>query len=116
MRRSLLTFGLAAVLSLGAGLAGAQGPAAFPQEQIEAVAAAAVEMRRLHEELGAQVRAAEDGDEIARVQQQAMAEEIRIVEANGLTPDEYKAIVAATQHDPELRATIVALMQEREAR
>lgn len=119
MRRSLLFFGLAAVLALGAAPAGAQdaaGPPEFSQQQVEAFADAAVEMRRLHEKLGAQVRAAGNGDEIARLQQEAMAGEVRIVEANGLTPDEYKAIVAAAQRDPALRATIVALMQERSAR
>ena len=96
-------------------LSGAQGPADFPPQQVEAFADAAVEMRRLHEKLGAQVRAAANGDEIARLQQQAIAEEVRIVETNGLTPDEYKAIGAAANRDPELRATIVALMQKRSA-
>ena len=115
MQRSLLILGLAAVLAFGAAPAGAQGAADFPPQQIEAFADAAVEMRQLHEELAAQVRAAENGDEIARLQQDAMAGEVRIVEANGLTPDEYKAIVAAANRDPELHATIVGLMEERAA-
>jgi hypothetical protein len=114
MQRALLI--LATVLmALGSAPAGAQDAAAPPalsQQQIEAFAGAAVAMRRLHADLSAQVRAAGDGDDIARLQQRAMAEEVRIVEASGLTPDQYGAIVAAARRDPELRATIVDLMQE----
>jgi hypothetical protein len=116
VQRSLLTLGLAALLAFGAAPVGAQDaavPAEFSQQQIEAFAGAAVEMRRLHEELGARMREAVDSDELARLQLEAQAEAVQIVETNGLSADDYRAIVAAANRDPELRATIVALMQER---
>jgi ethanolamine ammonia-lyase small subunit len=117
VQRTFILAGIAALLAFGAAQASAQDAAAqsFSQQQIEAFAGAAVEMRRLHAELGAQVREAVDGDEIARLQQEAQAEAVQIVEANGLSADEYRAIVAAAKRDPELHASIVALMQERSA-
>ena len=85
----------------------------FPQEKIEAFADAAVEVQRVQTELSAKAQQATNADEIARVQQEAQEAASKAVEDSGLTVDEYTAIVDAAKQDPELYATIVALMQQR---
>ena len=89
------------------------GAQAFPQEKIEAFADAAVDVQRVQTELTAKARQAKDADEIAQVQQEAQAAASKAVEDNGLTVDEYTAIVNAAKQDPELYAMIVELMQRR---
>jgi hypothetical protein len=88
-------------------------PTAFSQQQIESFADAALEMQRIQTELNAKGREAGNADEIARLQQQAQADAVQAVEGNGLSVDEYTAIVQAAKQDPELYATIVDLMQQR---
>jgi hypothetical protein len=109
----------AALLLLAAPQAIAQqpmAPSAFSQEQIEAFADAAIEVQRVQTELDAQTQAAQNPDEVARLQQQAQADASQAVEAKGLSVDEYTAIAQAANQDPQLYAMIVDLMQQRAPR
>jgi hypothetical protein len=120
--RSILSAIAAALLAVAAPGAIAQQqpqgqpappPTAFSQQQLESFAGAAVEMQRIQTELNAKGREAGNAEEIGRLQQQAQADAVQAVESNGLSVDEYTAIVQAAQQDPQLYATIVDLMQQR---
>jgi hypothetical protein len=120
-RPALILAGItAALLLLAAPQAIAQqqpmAPSAFSQEQIEAFADAAIEVQRVQTELDAQTQAAQNPDEVARLQQQAQADAAQAVEAKGLSVDEYTAIAQAANQDPQLYAMIVDLMQQRAPR
>jgi Domain of unknown function (DUF4168) len=91
-------------------------PPDFSQQQIESFADAALEMQRIQTELNAKGREAGNAEEIARLQQQAQADAVQAVEGNGLSVQEYTAIVQASKQDPQLYAMIVDLMQQRAPR
>ncbi len=115
-RSSLIMSGITAALLLAAPQAMAQGqPADFSQQQIEAFADAAVEVRRVKTDLDAKTQGAK-GDDIMRLSQEAQEQAIQAVQDSGLSPDEYAAIIQAAKQDPELYAMIVDLMQKRSPR
>lgn len=115
-RSSSILSGIAAALLLAASQAMAQGqPADFSQQQIEAFADAAVEVRRVKIDLDAKTQGAK-GDDIMRLSQEAQEQAVQAVQDSGLSPEEYAAIIQAAKQDPELYAMIVDLMQKRSPR
>jgi hypothetical protein len=108
---------LAALLAFSAPAALGQEQPAMPpavsEDQIDAFADAAIEVQRVQTELEAQMQAAQDMDEIARLQEEAQVEATEAVEQKGLSTDEYTAIAEAANQDPELYAAIVDRMQTR---
>lgn len=88
-------------------------PAGLSQGQLESFADAAIEVQRLETELNADLQAADSPEEAARLRQDAEGEATRAVQANGLTTDEYMAIVRAAEQDPALYAMITDIMRER---
>ena len=109
---------LAAAMLVTASHARAQEQPATPatelsQGQLESFADAAIEVQRLENELDADLQGADSPEEAARLRQQAESDASRAVQANGLTTDEYLAIVRAAEQDPALYAMITDLMQQR---
>jgi Domain of unknown function (DUF4168) len=88
-------------------------PSDFSQQQIESFVDAATEVQRVQTDLDTKAQAAQNPEEVARLQQQAQQEASQAVEESGLTIDEYAAIAQAANEDPELYAQIVDLMQQR---
>jgi Domain of unknown function (DUF4168) len=88
-------------------------PAELSQERLEAFADAAIEVQQLETELKAELQGTDSPEEAARLQQEAQLEASRAVEAQGLTTDEYLAIVQAAEQDPALYAMITDMMQQR---
>ena len=88
-------------------------PAGLSQGQLESFADAAIEVQRLETELNADLQAADGPEEAARLRQDAEGEATRAVQANGLTTDEYMAIVRAAEQDPALYAMITDMMRQR---
>jgi hypothetical protein len=121
IRSSLVIAGVAgAVLLLGAALSDARAqqqqpmmPPELSQSQIETFADATLELRQVQQELDAQMQGAQDAAEIERLQQQAQQEAQQAIEGNGLSVDEYNAIVQAANQDPQLYAMIVEMMEQR---
>lgn len=120
----LLAGTLGAVMLMGAGLADVHAqeqqpmpqpamPSELSQRQIETFADAAIDVQRVQQDLDVQVQAAEDPAEIEQLQQQAQQLAREAVENHGLSVDEYTAIVAAANQDPQLYAMIVETMQQR---
>jgi hypothetical protein len=121
IRSSLVIAGVAgAVLLLGAALSDARAqqqqpmmPPELSQSQIETFADATLELRQVQQEFDAQMQGAQDAAEIERLQQQAQQEAQQAIEGNGLSVDEYNAIVQAANQDPQLYAMIVEMMEQR---
>jgi Domain of unknown function (DUF4168) len=121
----LLASAVGAAMLLGAGFAEVHAqeqpqmpqqpamPSEFSQLQIETFADAAIEVQRVQQDFDAQVQAAENAEEVARLQQQAEQQARQAVENHGLSVDEYTAIVQAANQDPQLYAMIVETMQQR---
>jgi hypothetical protein len=88
-------------------------PPDFSQQQIEAFVDAATEVQRVQTDLDTKAQAAQNPEEVARLQQQAQQEASQAVEESGLTVDQYAAIAQAANENPDLYAQIVDLMQQR---
>jgi len=112
-----------AVMLIGAGLFEARAqqqpqpqpavPSEFSLSEIETFADAAVEVRQVQEEFDAQVQGAQDAEEIEELQQQAQQDAQQAIEGNGLSVDDYNAIVQAANQDPQLYAMIVEVMEQK---
>ena len=122
IRSSLAIAGAtAAALFMGAGLSGAHAqqqqqpvmPPGLTQGQIETFADAALEVRQVQEDLNAQMQGAPDAQEVQQLQQQAQQGAQQAIEGNGLTVDEYNAILQAANQDPQLYAMIVEVMEQK---
>jgi hypothetical protein len=70
-------------------------------------------VQRVQQDLSAELQGVENAEEADRLQQEAQEEAVQAVEERGLTVDQYDSILRAATADPELYATIIALMQER---
>ena len=88
-------------------------PPELTQGQIETFADAALEVRQVQEDLNAQMQGAPDAQEVQQLQQQAQQEAQQAIEGNGLSVDEYNAIVQAANQDPQLYAMIVEVMEQK---
>ena len=120
--RHSLILGIAAAMLLAAPYAMAQEqsqqnqpmtPPDFSQQKIEAFADAATEVQRVQTELDGKAKAAQNPEEVTKLQQEAQQEASQAVESSGLSIDEYAAIAKAANEDPDLYAMIVDLMQQR---
>jgi uncharacterized protein YdgA (DUF945 family) len=116
----------ASLLALSLMLAGPLSPATaqeqdVPQattteiapDQLDAFVDAALDVQRVQQDLSAELQGVENAEEADRLQQEAQEEAVQAVEERGLTVDQYDSILRAATADPELYATIIALMQER---
>jgi predicted ATPase with chaperone activity len=83
-------------------------------DQLDAFVNAALDVQRVQQDLSAELQAAESEEEANRLQQEAQDEAVQAVEGHGLTVDQYDSILRAATADPDLYATIIALMQERQ--
>lgn len=83
----------------------------FTEVQIQAFAEAAHEVGELQREFDERAQAAENAEEIERLQQEAQMQMLQVVEASGLSPDEYNTILQAAHQDPQLYEDIVARIE-----
>jgi len=88
-------------------------PPDFSQQKIEAFVDAATEVQQVQTELDSKAKAAQNPEEVTKLQQEAQQEASQAVESSGLSIDEYAAIAQAANEDPDLYAMIVDLMQQR---
>lgn len=124
-RTSQLLAGIAGVVMLtGAGLADVHAQQQAPQQQpamptelsqaqIETFADAALEVQRVQQEYDAQAQSTENPEDLAQLQQQAQLDAQKAIEDQGMSLDEYTAILQAANQDPQLYAMIVETMEQR---
>lgn len=99
----------------------AQGAAAAPQagmEQaqvddamVEKFVVAFSEVRQIQQQFSAQLQGVSDQEEAQALQQQAQQEMISAVEEAGLSVADYNLVVAAMEHDPQLRDNVLERAQ-----
>lgn len=121
-RPTILTacaLGLALIVSPLAALAQTETPPAaaetewpFEATDLEAYARATVEVGEIREEWRTEVAKVDTPDESQRLRDEAAAKMISAVEEEGLTVDEFNAISAAAESDPDLNAQIAELLTE----
>lgn len=115
--RTLNLFGsiaLALALSAGVALAQQQPPAAAPagraahfsDQQLQAFAKAALQIRAIAEKARAALQSAKTNKAKEEVLGSVQTRQIRALKSNGLTVAQYEAISAAAQHDPKMRLQI----------
>lgn len=88
-------------------------PSQLSQAQIESFADAALEVQQVQQEYDAQVQSAENPEELEQLQQQAQQDAQQAIEDQGMSLDEYNAILQAANQDPQLYAMIVETMEQR---
>lgn len=122
IRSSLVITGVvAAVMFMGAELTDVRAqqqqqpvmPPELSEGQIETFADAALDVRQVQQDFNAEMQAAQDAEEMERLQQQAQEQAQQAIEDNGLSVDEYNAIVQAANQDPQLYAMIVEVMEQK---
>jgi len=82
------------------------------QEQIQAFAAAMVEVQQLGQEWTQKMQQTEDQEELSQMQQQAQEEMMGAIEDQGMTVEEYNEIATAAQQDQELAQQIQQAAQQ----
>ena len=87
--------------------AGEQAPAPeISDAEIEAFAAALIDVQEIGQAWTQRMQEAEDQEAIAEMREEARAEMTAAIEEHGLTVEEYNQIATAAQDDPELAQRI----------
>jgi hypothetical protein len=84
----------------------------FSQDQLESFAVAVVRVDEIGRKWLPQIQSAPDEQAATELRQQANAEMVEAVEAEGLSADEYNRIYLAAQSDPELNQRIMDMIEE----
>ncbi len=113
-------------LGLAAPLASAQAPAnqaptaqpsasaqaqQFSEKKLENFADSLGQIMEIREDFTGKLQQTEDANKARDLQQQANEQMLGVIEKNDISIDEYNAINAAVQTDPELRNRVIAMMQ-----
>jgi signal transduction histidine kinase len=93
----------------------AQAPAErFTDEQLEAFAAAVIEVQRIQHEYRPAVESEEDPEKAAAIVMKAELAMLEAVEEKGLDADSFNAIAQAANADPKLRDEVVRLIEKQQ--
>jgi hypothetical protein len=113
VKKVLLTAALAFALATS-GPAWAQAKPQFSEQQLESFVIAALAVDKLIREWNPRIQAAGDDAEAAQLHEQATGELAEaIARTDGITIKQYREIGLAAQADPELKARIDAIYQEK---
>jgi len=114
-RNLLLAIAIAIAFALAPVVVSADDADAFDDEapsvevsdaDIEAFAAALIDVQQIGQDWTQRMQEAEDQDEIAQMREDAREEMTVAIEEHGLTVQEYNEIATAAQGDPELAQRI----------
>lgn len=90
-----------------------QAPQAnFSDEQLQSFAAAANEVRTVHEEWQQRLQETQDPRQQQQIRQEASQEMAEAIEDEGLTIEEYNEISQVARQDPEVYDKVSRYMQE----
>jgi len=82
--------------------------------QLRTFISAATDVQAISEKWQAKAAGSDSAEEVEEVRKQATDEMVGAVEQKGLTVDEFNAISQAAQQDPQLKARIVAMIQQQQ--
>lgn len=108
MKRATTPICIAAAMGLMLGMGGTPAVAGqqFTEQEIESFAVAVIEIEQINQVVQQEMQAADTPEEQQQVQEQATAQMIEAIEAEGMTVDDYNEIATAVQTDPELAGQI----------
>lgn len=86
----------------------------FDDETLEQFADAYVEVGEIHREYSERLQGAEATEDAQELQQQANDEMVEAIQASGLEVQEYSAVAAALERDPDMREQVVGMIEERQ--
>lgn len=82
--------------------------------QLRTFISAATEVQAISQKWQEKAAGSNSAEEVEEVRRQATDEMVGAVEEKGMTVDEFNAISQAAQQDPELKARIVAMIQQQQ--
>ncbi|MCC5812295.1 MAG: DUF4168 domain-containing protein [Ectothiorhodospiraceae bacterium] len=86
----------------------------FDREELEKFADAYVKVGEIHTEYSQRLQEVESTDEAQNLQQEANDEMVQAIQDAGLEVQDYSAIAAALERDPEMREDVVGMIEERQ--
>ncbi len=86
----------------------------FDDETLEQFADAYVEVGEIHREYSERLQGAEATEDAQELQQEANDEMVEAIQASGLEVQEYSAVAAALERDPEMREEVVGMIEARQ--
>lgn len=101
----------------GAGVAAETGTetevAEFSDAELQGFVEAASEIAKIRQDFAAQIQAANDGEQVKALQEEALTEMRAAIDSvEGLDVAQYNAIGAASQSDAEVNQRLTAMMQQ----
>lgn len=86
----------------------------FDQETLERFADAYVEVGEIHREYSEKLQNAEATEDAQELQQEANDEMVEAIQDSGLEVQEYSAVAAALERDPEMREEVIGMIEARQ--
>ncbi|MFV8834494.1 DUF4168 domain-containing protein [Aquisalimonas sp.] len=86
----------------------------FDDETLERFADAYVEVGEIHREYSERLQGAEQTEDAQQLQQEANDEMVEAIQESGLEVQEYSAVAAALERDPEMREEVVGMIEDRQ--
>lgn len=86
----------------------------FDEETLEKFADAYVDVGEIHREYSERLQGAEQTEDAQRLQQEANDEMVEAIQQSGLEVQEYSAVAAALERDPEMREKVVGMIEQRQ--
>jgi GTP1/Obg family GTP-binding protein len=113
VKKVLLTAALACALAIS-GPAWAQAQPEFSKQQLESFVVAALAVDELIREWNPRIQAAQDDAQAAQLREQANGQLVEaIARTDGITLEQYQQILQAAKADPDLKARIDVIYQEK---
>jgi len=86
----------------------------FDDETLERFADAYVKVGEIHREYSEKLQGAEATEDAQGLQQEANDEMVQAIQDSGLEVQEYSAVAAALERDPEMREEVVGMIEARQ--
>lgn len=86
----------------------------FDRQELEQFADAYVKVGEIHTEYSQRLQEVDSTDEAQNLQQEANDEMVQAIRDSGLEVQDYSAIAAALERDPEMRQNVVTMIEERQ--
>jgi len=86
----------------------------FEEQELEQFADAYVKVGEIHTKYSERLQEVDSTEEAQNLQQEANDEMVEAIRETGLEVQDYSAIAAALERDPEMRQDVVAMIEERQ--
>jgi hypothetical protein len=94
------------------GMGGGAAPQQFEQETLQSFANASVQLQEIQRDYAARLEGIQEQEKAIELQQQANQEMVATVEEEGLDVQTYNAIANQMNNSPELKATVMDMIEQ----